>query len=155
MGPYLITVTAAALICAIAVKAVKNGTIHSLIRLLCGVFMALTVVSPWLKIRIDSLSDITSVIWNDASAAAGTGEKLAREAMVSYIKEKTQAYILDKAKVLGVSLDVEVTVSGDDIPIPEGVIVTGAVSPYNRSILTDYIRENLGIDTEAQIWRDS
>lgn len=155
MGPYLITVTAAALICAIAVKAVKNGTIHSLIRLLCGVFMALTVVSPWLKIRIDSLSDITSVIWNDASAAAGTGENLAREAMVSYIKEKTQAYILDKAKVLGVSLDVEVTVSGDDIPIPEGVIVTGAVSPYNRSILTDYIRENLGIDTEAQIWRDS
>lgn len=155
MREYLLAVTVAALVSAIATKLIKNGTIAAVLRLICGIFMAITVVSPWLSIRFDELQDIATIIWADGSGAAQSGENLARETMSQYIIQQTQAYILDKAEALGVSLDVQVSISEEELPVPIGVKLSGAVSPYARSVLTQYISDNLGIDTEDQIWIQS
>lgn len=155
MKEYLLMITAAALICSIAEKLVKNTAVKAMQRLVCGIFLALSVISPWLQIRLDSIGELASDIWFDGQQISQTGENLAADAIRAYIKEETQAYILDKADSMGVSLDVEVTVSGEDIPIPVGVKITGSVSPYCRSILSECIREELGIGTEAQLWMES
>ena len=72
--------------------------------------------------------------------------------LAQFIKERTQSYILDKAQSLNAVLDVEVTLSDDEIPVPVKVCITGKVSPYARGRLENLIIEDLGIEKENQIW---
>ena len=69
--------------------------------------------------------------------------------MCEVIKANTETYILDKATTMEVELNVEVTLDG---LIPKKVILQGAVSPYTRASLSDWIAQQLGIPREAQIW---
>ena len=149
---YLVTVTASALIAGIATRLLHRGTVGTVVKLLAGVFLAFSVVSPLVGIRLDALSDFASDIQVDADAAADEGKKSAQEAMAEIISQHTGAYILDKAETLGVSLRVEVTVSQEEYPVPSAVRLEGSVSPYAKSVLTEYISETLGIDTEEQTW---
>ena len=149
---YLITVTAAAFICGMVTKLVKGGAIAAAVKLICGVFLALAVVSPLVKIKVGKLEDYTIDIRLDGEQLASQGENSAREAMAAIISEQTAAYILDKAEELGVTLQVEVTVSTGDYPAPCGARLEGNVSPYVKAVLSECIQEDLGISTEEQLW---
>jgi hypothetical protein len=59
---------------------------------------------------------------------------------------------LDKAQALNTALEVEVTLSDDEIPIPVKVRLSGKVSPYAKGRLQQIISEELGIERENQIW---
>lgn len=149
---YLLTVTAAALVCGIVTKLIHKGTLGALMKLLTGLFMALTVVSPLLQLRLDGMKDVTLDIQYAASDAAAVGENLAYQELETIISGQTRAYILDKAEALGLTLEVQVKVAGEPYPVPVGVSLRGNVSPYARDVLTDYIAENLAIPVEAQKW---
>ena len=152
VGTYLLTLTAAALICAFATKMPIKGVNAGILRMICGVFMALTVISPLVTIKLESLDGLTDEIWPNASQTTAVGENIAKQAMAELITEKTQAYILDKAADLGVRLNVIVSVSSDDLPVPDGVQLTGDISPYAKSVLTEYMQKQLGIDRKEQVW---
>lgn len=152
IGTYLLSLTGAALIYAFATKMPIKGVNAGIIRMICGVFMALVVVSPLVSIKLDSLDALAGDMMSAGSQTAIDGENIAMQAMTEIIKEKTQAYILDKAADLGVRLHVIVSVSSDDLPVPEGVQLTGKVSPYAKSLLTEYIEQQLGIDRKEQVW---
>lgn len=149
---YLLSVTAAALICSMVTKLVHKGTVGTVMKLLTGICMALTVVSPLVDIRLDGLKDLTVDVSQAASKAAAAGENLARQELETIITAQTQAYILDKAEELGLSLSVEVVLSGESYPVPAGVKLEGNASPYARMVLSDYITEKLGISAEDQKW---
>lgn len=153
---YLIGVTAAAIFCGVLTRLIGNkGVTGALLKLVVGVFMVLAVVSPWLQVRWEQLMDITTDIKGDAEAAAAEGVISAREAMEEIITEQTAAYILDKADSLGVRLTVEVDLDSGEIPVPCAVRLAGNISPYAKSVLSEYISENLGIGTEEQTWIQS
>lgn len=152
IGTYLMTLTGAALICAFATKMPIKGVNAGILRMICGVFIALVVISPLISIKLESLDTLTDDIWSTASQTTVHGENIAKQAMAELIKEKTQAYILDKAADLGVCLNVIVSVSSDDLPVPDGVQLAGDISPYAKSVLTEYIEQQLGIDRKEQIW---
>ena len=73
-------------------------------------------------------------------------------AMIAIIKEETEAYILDKAASLGVTLSVEVMVEDGNVPRLSGVQLSGQVSPYARQQLSTWISNDLGISKENQKW---
>lgn len=150
---YLISVTAASLVCGIVnTLAGKKGTISSVIKLLTGLFLALTVVRPVVDLSIPDLNSYISSINTDAQAAVADGKNMASAELSAIIKAQTQAYILDKAASLGVDMEVEVILSDGAPPLPVGVILTGAVSPYAKAHLSTYLEETLGIPREAQQW---
>lgn len=149
---YLIGITAAAVICGIAVKLTGKGLPGSAVRLMAGVFMALTVVSPLVSIKLEGLTDFALDIQSDADAIVSQGESFSKEAVREIISEQAGAYILDKAESLGLHLTVEVAVSEDEYPVPCGVTLRGDISPYAKSVLSDYIEGNLGIPAEEQQW---
>lgn len=148
---YLLSVIAAAILSGIAVSLLgKKGTIGATVKLLSGVVMILTVAGPLADIRLDGQLALFSELTDDAYVASG--ENSAREAMAEIIKAKTEAYILDKAEELGVTLSVTVSLSQEQIPTPSAVILTGNVSPYAKQSLAQMLVEDLGISTEAQTW---
>lgn len=150
---YLLSVTAAAILCGIATSLLgKKGMIGTTIQLLAGVFMILTVVGPFVNIRFERMLNFSDVLADEADMYVASGEKSARETMSEIIKAQAEAYILDKAETLGVQLSVEVTLSQEQIPVPVSVNLSGNVSPYARQVISEMIEENLGIGTEDQIW---
>lgn len=150
---YLLSVTAAALICGILNGLTNNkGSIHKIIKLLCGLFLAASVIKPAVDVRIDDVYRFTEDLTVSSDLAVAQGEKMAADEMKRIIKEKTEAYILDKAKALGAEIAVDVTL-GDYIP--ERVTIVGDVSPFVKSSLSESITQELNIPSEEQIWKRS
>ena len=146
---YLLSVTAAAMISAVVSKLVTKGTAAGVIRMLCGGFMALVVLSPLVSVRLEDLD----FYWTDVQAAGETftdeGKRAAEEAISQRIRDQLATYILDKAGTMGAVLDVEVELDGF---MPCSVVLRGPVSPYTKAVLESYISDQLGIGKEAQHW---
>lgn len=148
---YLISVTAAAIVCAIAGKLVRKGSIEAIIKLLTGIFMTLTVLLPIVPFRVGDLELSLEQFRYEAQDVASEGKLLAQEAMEKIISQQVTTYILDKAGSLGVELCVEVELTDG---IPSAVTLEGDVSPYTKGVLREYIRDTLGIRVEDQTWNE-
>lgn len=147
---YLISVTAAALICgAVSTLIGKTGSTSKLIKLLCGLFLTATVIKPVAELKLDEIYAFTEQLELSSNLAVSNGEEMASDEMKRIIKEKTEAYILDKAKVLGADVEVEVMLAD---MIPAGVCIEGEVAPFARTSLSACISQDLGIPPEEQIW---
>lgn len=150
---YLLSVCGAALVCAIANRFVENrGSAAGIGKLLIGSFLVLTVLGPIPTLKLDFLDRLTLNIQEDATHAVRQGEENTYHALSEIIKQRTAAYILQKAQKLNISLDIEVVVSDDDIPAPEKIFLSGTVAPFAKRQLQQMIEQDLGIAKECQIW---
>lgn len=150
---YLIGVMVAGLICSIVSLVVgKKGLTGTVITMLTGLLMALAVVGPWTNIRLDSFWGWAEDISVDADDVVANGENMAKEAYRQGIIQRTQSYILEKAKALDCELQVEVFLSADATSVPEQVRISGNASPYAKQVISTMLTNDLGIDREAQIW---
>ena len=152
---YLLSVTSAALLCAL-IRALTehSGSGAGLIRLLSGVFLCFTVISPVTQIQLDNWLELPQTFLEEGAAASAEGEDYASSALRQQIRQSTEAYILDMAHILGAEVNIDVTVSPDDPPVPESVRLSGEVSAYVRAQLTRRIEEELDITEENQQWTD-
>ena len=150
---YLLSILSAGLVCSVIMGMTEGkGTTATLAKLMAGLFLTLTVLHPISEIRFGDISDLTGPYTNAAHEAAERGSLLAQETMAQSIKTKTEAYILDKAKALNTLLEVEVTLTGDDVPCPKTVRLVGNISPYAKAQLQKIIAEDIGIAKENQLW---
>lgn len=150
---YILSVTGAAILCSIVQRLLgSKGTAASIGKMLTGLFLAFTVISPFTRLDLAELADITTGLEADAADAVAAGEAYTRKALAQSIIAQTQTYILDKAKSLHIDVAVEVTVSEDAIPVPTQVRLKGNVSPYAKQRLQTIIADDLGIPKEDQIW---
>lgn len=150
---YLLLVIIAALICSIvAALPGKNGTMSVIRKTLCGVFISVTLISPLTHLRMPDLSQYLDAFHADAAEAVLLGQTMSQETADRFIKEHTAAYILDKARDMGATLEVTVAISDESPRIPCSVTIRGMVSPYLRQKLTDMIEQELGIQREDQHW---
>ncbi len=147
---YAVSVIAAALICGILTSFPAGTTAKTFLRMLCGVFMTITVLTPLVRIDLSKLNEITKAYYTDAAATVSLGENMAMDALQEVIKQKAETYIMDKAGRLNASLSVEVVVGEDHIP--KEVYLEGKISPYVKSQLERILESDLGITKERQIW---
>ena len=149
---YILSVTTAALICSIVKKLTgkksANGTVVDLI---CGAFLAVTLLSPWLDWNIQDISIYTNTIKLDASCIANQAQEKREEEMRTIIKKETETYILDKASSMEMDIEVEIMLQ-ESMPIPAAAVITGHVSPYAKAELSRYIKDTFAITEDAQIW---
>lgn len=150
---YLLSVICAAMICAVVhVLAGKKNAQFAIIRLISGLYMSLTLISPLVNIQLTDYREYFNSFSTDAEKAVSFGETAATDELRSIIKSQTEAYILDKAVSMDTVLNVEVTLNNENPPIPCGVTLTGSVSPYSKDVLSRLIVNDLGIAKEDQVW---
>lgn len=147
---YVLSLTAAALLCALLLAIPQEGTAKELTKLLCAVALTLCALGPltradWSQIT-GGLGDFESL----GQAYASQGEIEARQAMEDIIKQRIAAYILDKAQELGLELEAQVELG--DALLPAAVRLRGQVSPYPRQLLEETLSRELGIAKEKLIW---
>ena len=154
IGQYLLSLIAASIICSIVNTWIgSKGTAGSLIKLVTGIFMTFTLLSPIVHIRLSDYTAGLSSITVDAQTYVQAGQENASNAINNIIKQQTEAYILDKAASMELNLEVEVTLSETDPPAPDSVVLKGQVSPYAKIQLAQFLAEQLGIAKENQTWK--
>lgn len=150
---YILSVSAAGIIVAVMQSMLgKNGKSAAISKMLTGIFLMLVLIQPITKISIADFTDWAEDFTMDASIATLEGSKISAAALSESIKQRTETYILTKARQMHADIQVEVTVSTDALPIPVGVRIIGNVSPYVRTKLQQTLAEDLGIAKENQVW---
>lgn len=150
---YLLSITSAALCCGVLSGILgKRGVYGSTVKFLCGVVMLISVVGPLLNVKLDSFVEYFDNLSAEASAVVSIGDEAALKQNADIIKERTAAYILDKANSLGAELTVEVTLSDTAPRVPCAVRLRGTITPYAKKVLSELIARDLGIKTEEQTW---
>lgn len=150
---YLLQIVSTAMLCGLVTGLVgKKGALGATLKLLTGIFMIFTVVSPFATIRVQNFSDFLDELSANSEDIVANGEAMAGDALAAIIKSETEAYILDKAEFYGAELSVEVSVTCSDYPVPCAVNINGNISPYGRRQLQKLITDELGIELEDQTW---
>ena len=153
MREYVIHVTATALICAVVFRLFQgSGSGKMIVKLLCGIVLAFSILQPVKQVHFSVIDEFTRDFGQEADRAVNEGKNTSATAWSESITEGTEAYILEKTKAMNVDLTVEVELSEDELPMPAGVTLTGKVSPYVKSVLSDMIEQDLNIPKESQTW---
>ena len=152
IGKFVLSISTAAIIVSIMQSFFKNRATAQLIRLISGLFLLFTLLSPIVKLDLQNLFDTHWNFTTQGEDAVAYGEDLAHQKLQGIIKQQCEAYILDKAEAYHTQLEVEVTLSQDHTPIPKSVRLQGSVSPYVKQRLQQEIQQNLGVSKEQQLW---
>lgn len=151
---YVLSLIASALICSIFKKILGvTGKPGSLTNVVCGLFMVITALSPVVNFDIPDFDSFTYPIFADAKKVSEAAAETAKADMCEIIKEEARTYVLEKAKSCNVDIDVEVSLDDEKL-VPDRITVTGSVSPYDKTVLQDYICTTLDIPKERQIWTE-
>lgn len=147
---YMLSVMSAVTLCALLLQfAGTKGSLSSMIHLLTALFLTFTALKPLLSIKLSELEELQWQTDLEAIHAVSEGESMAKDAVDAIIKENTEAYILEKAASLGFLPQIDVTITEHK---PTGIQITGTVSPYFKSHLSEWLSEMLDIPLEEQIW---
>ena len=148
---YILSVIAAAILCSVVHDILPPKSVSGkLLKLVSGIFLTFVILSPVKTFRLPEFSDQFHSLIREADQLTTQGQNQSGDAARTIIKDRTEAYILDKAASLSANLSVEVGVSEDSIPV--SVTLTGSASPYARSVLETFIETQLGIAKEDQTW---
>lgn len=153
VGKYIVSLCSAAILCGILKNILPAKSANgALLHLVTGIFLTLVAIQPLSSIDLTALPAISDDYLSAAGRISSQGEAAAQNAMADIIKSQSEAYILDKARMLHVTLTVEVTLEAGNPPVPSSIRLTGDISPYAKNRLEAIIRDDLGIPKENQLW---
>lgn len=145
---WIITVTAAATITAIAAAIIPGGAVKKASGLALGLVLMLAVLSPIKRLDVEYVGRLTEDFMSELGQEAEFSEE--NEQMEEIIASEIEAYILDKAHQMGTWADVE-QIGFEyrrSIPVPVDIHLRG--EPLEE--LADVIEQELGIGKDSQIW---
>lgn len=147
---WLLSVVVVSLLLAVAGQMIPEGSIRKIAGFTGGLILLLTLLQPVLqtdlgRLRLDRDSYGRAIEQRQSELEKNTDKEL-----TALIAQKSEAYILDKATQLGLSITVSIrTETGTDgVPCPAEATVQGPRS----EVLAAYIEEELGIPPERQVW---
>lgn len=147
---YVLRIVTAALIAGIIMVMTRSSSQQPVIRLVCGVFLSVVVLQP-LSGGIPEISlNWTEEAVREGKVLADEGAQTAQSAMADIITGELEAYILDKAADRNVSVEADVSLDEDLLPVR--AIIRGTVSASVKAELEQLLEEELGILKENQTW---
>lgn len=153
MREYLLSVTAGAVLCGVLSSLTgEKGSQAGIFRLVSGLFLCFLVISPLTRVQLTDLTDLAGELLTDGEIAAQDGADHYKESLRRIITDETRSYIMDKARSYGAEIQVEITLSEDDPPVPQTCVIQGRLSPYVRQQLKKILIQDLGIPEENQTW---
>lgn len=150
---YVLSLIGASLICGvIKYFSGRSGKFNGIINVACGLFLAITVFSPILAVKVPDLTSVISEpFYNIGEEISRDAAQSTKEEMETIIKDELRTYILEKASAHNMDINVEVNLDDEKLT-PDEIVITGATSPYNKTVLTDYIQGTLGVPEEKLQW---
>ena len=153
MKAYFLGIAAAAMAVAILSSLLRKGVLRQVFLLAGGVLVTLQVLSPLARGELQQFGQYLSGLEIRQDAIQSGIEVENQEILSQIIREKTEAYIWDKAAALGASVQVEVEVrQGSQYPFPWSCKVTGLLTPEQQRQLSEDLSRSLAIPEERQVF---
>ena len=154
---WLLGVTAAALVVALAETLAPEGSVKKVCRLAGGLALLLAALRPVAGMTGGEPAAQTAGGWRER--AQRYEQELAQESGQMYlaiIERETAAYVMDKAKEFGFECAVEVTCGYDEqaVPCPWEVTARGSWTQEQRSRLERLLEEELGVPVRRQYYEE-
>lgn len=149
---YGLSLICGAMICGILSGMIRDGMYQKQMKLLCGLFLTLTVVKPLVQLELPDLDSLLEPFSQEAESASAEGAGMLQNALAQSIQQETEAYICSKAELLQTNLRVQVHLSNGDPPIPDGVILEGTAAPEVKEAMQEMMENELNIPKEQQQW---
>lgn len=153
MRSWLLSITCAAMIAALADALCPNGFPRKLVRFAGGLLLLLAVLSPIKRLDGGELSDIFAKYQVQYGGYAETMTAENQERTKAIIAQQTAAYISDKAAALGIEkAQVRVTcrLTEEGFSVPESVEVRGKGEQTAWDALSQAITADFALEPEAQ-----
>lgn len=148
---YLMAIAAAAMAVSLATVLLRGKALRKALQLTGGIVLILVVLGPVVKVNLDAFGQYISGITLEQDAIRSGIEVESKDIMARIIQEKTEAYILDKAKALGAEVQVTVTVTeGKDYPYPSAATIEGFLTSTQQTMLSADLEQSLAIPKERQ-----
>lgn len=147
---FFFSLIVCSLSCSIVAQIAADSKTKALLRLICGVMLAVTILRPLSSADLETLLDLPELNQNSPEIYIAEGEKNARDELERRIKASCEAYILDKAKKLGADITVQVSLHEDYVPA--FLMIQGEVEPEIQRELQKIFTTDLGIPKENQQW---
>lgn len=154
---WLLGVTATALVLALAETLAPEGSVKKVCKLAGGLALLLAAVGPALGLLDGGW--ITQAVDNWRSRSQSCEQELEDQRdqfYLSIIEEETAAYVMDKARELGLDCEAEVTYGYDEdgAPCPREVAARGTWTEKQREALTRLLEEELGVPAQRQYYEE-
>lgn len=153
---WLLSVTAAAMLVALAGAMMPKGTVRKIGTLTGGLILILAIFKPLVGLDYGILSRSLSQARGDLEGNGFHLETGNFDLMKSIIEAKSAAYIEDKAIQMEIVCRAEVVCAADErteYPYPASVTVTGVLTEAQCGKLTRMIETELAIPAQAQIYQ--
>jgi stage III sporulation protein AF len=149
----ILSVTVAALIVALAEAVTPPGGVKKAARLTGGLVLMFGLLQPLVRTDFEELFAAANAA---AEITVASPEEMAAnetEFLKSIIEKETEAYVLDKARSLGIVCLARITcqTGENNIPYPVSALVEGDLDAGARSEIAAILSGDLGIPPENQI----
>ena len=152
IGAYLIAVTAACMLAVMVDALVKSPPVRRVARLVGGLLILLTVLSPLVRLEARDLTEFVEGFAQDANLDAEAVQTDYREQWAERVRELLEQNIEQQAASMGLTLRAEVVVRIGECPEPESVTLHGAAAPEEQMALQVYLVQTLGFGKERVFW---
>lgn len=149
---WLIGVTAAAMITALAESLAPDGAVKKVGRLAGGLLLVIAILQPIVDLDYSAMAGALADYRLEAEGYTADLSVANGQLMKTIIEEQTGAYILDKAAALGAECTVQVTcrVREDEVIYPAEVVVYGELTQVQQQSLSRTIEGDLAIPADCQ-----
>lgn len=146
---WLLGLIGVSLVCALADALMPKGAVRRVGKLVCGLALILTVLTPLVKLNLDAGQRWLEGCLAEAEQREMELEQAVDNQMKIIIERDCAAYIVDKAAQLGAACSARTECRRDGgLYLPQRVEVTGAVPPPLQSELVQIIVRDLGVPEE-------
>lgn len=154
MRQWLLGVTCAALMAALADGLMPKGAVKQVGKLVCALVLLCAVLRPVLSVDISDTGRLRSELQGELGDSRAQLEQQNAQMLKTLIERECGAYIVDKAVGLGAvcQAQVECTLSDTGAWLPHRADITGQLSMEQRQKLTASIESELGIAPDRLVY---
>lgn len=152
IGAYVLRICCSAVIAGVVTTIGGDGPGSKTRKMICGLFMAFVVISPLREVKLSDIWKLPEDLYQQGQDIAASAQADTNSAISDVIIQRTRTYILDEASSLNAELQVEDIRLDRETLEPVQVELRGKIAPYQRSLMSGFLADTLGIEKEDQIW---
>ncbi len=152
---WVVGIAGAAMVTAIAMTVTPEGRVKRVVSLVCGLMTVVALIKPIVGFDYGSFSEYLAQYKSEAEAFSANIEATNENLTRRIIEERSEAYILDKGKSLGMTdlkAAIQLTWCVDGFWYPSGVSLETNADETARQSLGRDIEAELGIPTDEINW---
>ena len=151
---WMLGITAAAIILALADSLMPDGTVKKIGKLTGGLLLMIIVLRPFLNLNYESLAgSLASYEFEVQEYSTGIEVENQRLKKI-IIEDRTGAYIQEKAKEFGIECSVEVVCQlyEKELLCPASITIYGEMTPEQMSKMSNLIEGEIAIPKDKQLF---